>query len=409
MKKLAFALVLSLIAVISYGQKKTVNTVKNEIKESSPNIEEAQALIKEALANPETENDPEAWYVAGLVENKQFDMEKIKEVMNVAPNEDVMYPALDRIFPYFSKADELDQLPNEKGKVKSKFRKDIKSIMLANRPYYVNAGAYFYEKGNYQKAYESFLFYGEMHKLPMFAGDESKFESLASDTNAVKYRYYAALSAALIPNHDAAIELYTEIKDLNYNEIDCYKQLANEYYQKEDTTGFVKVLEQGTAKFPEESYFILNMINININRGEIEQAISYLQKAIDNSPTDAQLHDVLGLVYEGNKEIDKAIVSIKKSLEINPDYPDALSHLGRIYYNLGIESRAVADNISDVASYNAEIEKVNNYFKEAIPYFEKAYSINSKDSDAVFALRNIYYSLGNNAEYEKWDKIYSGE
>jgi tetratricopeptide (TPR) repeat protein len=191
--------------------------------------------------------------------------------------------------------------------------------------------------------------------------------------------------------------------------MDCYKQLANEYYLKGDTVGFVKILEQGTVKFPKESYFILNMINININKGEIPQAINYLQKAIANSPDDAQLYDVLGLVYENNKEIDQAIVNIKKSLEINPDFADALSHLGRIYYNLGIESRAIADNISNVDAYNTEIEKVTNYFKEAIPYFEKAYVINSKDSDAVFALRNIYYSLGNNAEYEKWDKIYLGE
>ncbi|MDR0413612.1 MAG: tetratricopeptide repeat protein [Dysgonamonadaceae bacterium] len=386
-----------------------MNTVKNEVKESAPNIEEARTMIRGALAHPDTENDPEAWYVAGLVENKQFDMERIKEVMNAAPNEDVMYPALDRIFPFFAQADELDQRPNEKGKVKSKYRKDIKAILLANRPYYINAGAYFYEKENYRKACENFRFYGDMHTLSMFAGDESKFESLASDTNAIKYRYYAALSASLIPDHDVAIELYTEIKDLNYNEIDCYKQLANEYFQKEDTVGLINVLEQGTAKFPEDSYFILNIISINITRGEFEQAVGYLQKAIARSPGDAQLYDVLGLVHENNKEIDKAIENIKKALEINPDYADALSHLGRLYYNLGIESRAAADNISDIKSYNAAMEKVNDYFEEAIPYFEKSYSLNSKDSDAVFALRNIYYSLGNNEAYEKWDKIYSGE
>jgi tetratricopeptide (TPR) repeat protein len=409
MKKSAFTLALCLIACTSFGQKKVVSTVKNDIKGSNPNIEEARTAIKGALANPETENDAEAWYIAGLVENKQFDTEKVKEVMNLAPNEDVMYPALDRIFPYFSKADELDQLPDAKGKVKPKYRKDIKSIMSANRPYYINAGSYFYEKGNYQKAYDNFRFYTDMTKLPMYEGDKDKFEALASDTNAIKIRYFAALAASLIPNHDASIELYNEIKDYGFNENDIYKQLASEYHQKGDTTGFVNILEQGAAKFPEESYFILNLININIGRGEVDQAINYLQKAIATNPGDAQLYDVLGLVYENNKEMDKAIASIKKSLEIDPDYADALSHLGRIYYNLGIETRGAADNISDIKLYNKEIEKVEGYFNDAIPYFEKAYSLNPKDSDAVFALRNIYYSLKNNAEYEKWDKIYLGE
>lgn len=43
-----------------------------------------------------------------------------------------MYEALYGILPYFQKAYELDQLPNEKGKVKPKYTKDIKSILSAN-------------------------------------------------------------------------------------------------------------------------------------------------------------------------------------------------------------------------------------------------------------------------------------
>jgi len=265
MKKSVFTLALCLLAGIVFAQKKAVSTAKNEIKNSSPDIEEARKIIKEALENPETANDAEAWYVAGLVENKQFDTERLKEVVNLTPNEDVMYPALIAIYPYFAKADELDQLPDEKGKVKLKYRKDIKSILMINRPYYVNAGAYFYEKRDFQKAYENFRFYGDMPKLPIFAGDESKFEKLASDTNAIKYRYFAALSASLIPNHDASIELFNEIKDLGFTEEDIYKQLASEYHQNKDSDNFAKILEQGVAKFPKEPYFILNLINVNIN------------------------------------------------------------------------------------------------------------------------------------------------
>jgi tetratricopeptide (TPR) repeat protein len=117
----------------------------------------------------------------------------------------------------------------------------------------------------------------------------------------------------------------------------------------------------------------------------------------------------LGLVYENIKETEKAIESIKKALAINPEYAEALSHLGRLYYNSGIEARGVADNIIDTKLYNEARKKVDNLFKEAIPYFEKAYQLNPQDNDAVFALRNIYYSLGNNAAYEKWDKIYMGQ
>ncbi|GHS98238.1 hypothetical protein FACS189421_06460 [Bacteroidia bacterium] len=415
MKKLTFTLVLCFIAGISFGQKKAVNDAKAEIKvkstasNSTSNLDEARTLIQGALKNPETMNEAETWYVAGQIEEKQFESEQTKEVMGLKPNEDLMYKSLSKIAPYFVKADELDQLPDAKGKVKPKYRKDIKAIIQANRPYYVNAGSYFYDKEDYQQAYENFKFYGDIPKLPMYAGDAKLFEVLADDTTAIKIRYYAGLAASLIPNPQAAIEIFDEIKDLGFNENEIYQRIAVAYTQQHDTVNFIKILEKGAAKFPEDPYYTLNLINLYIGKGETDKAIDYLQKALALSPNDAQLYDVLGLVYENTKEPDKAIESIKKAIEINPDNADALSHLGRLYYNTGIEARGEADNITDSKLYNEAIKKVDNYFQQAIPYFEKAYQLNNDDSDAVFALRNIYYSLGNNEAYEKWDKIYSGK
>ena len=409
MKKLTLTLVLCFMVVLAFGQKKALNTAKNEIKAAKPNIEDAKTAIQSALQNPETMDDAETWYVAGLLENRIFDLERAKEILGQTPNDDVMYPALDRIYPYFLKANELDQIPDEKGKVKLKFQKDIRAIMLANRPYYPNAGGYFYDKGDYQKAYENFRFYGDMPQLPVFAGDDKSFKTQPNDTNDIQIRYFAAICATAIPDSDAAIELYNEIKDLGWKENEMYQRLAIEYTQKEDTISFVEILKQGVEKFPQEPYYLLSLVNININQGKSDEAIDYLQKAIEVSPDEPQLYDVLGLIYENIKDTDNAIENIKKALELNPDYAEALSHLGRLYYNAGIEARAEADNITDIRLYNEARKKVDELYKEAIPYFEKAYQLNPEDHDAVFALRNIYYSLGNNDEYLKWDKLYMGD
>ena len=408
MKKGVITLALCLVVSFSFGQKKNIGAAKNEMKGEKANIGEARALISAALVNPETENDPEAWYVAGLLENKQFDTEKSKELFGMEAVEDVMFPALDMIYYYFAKADLLDQIPDEKGKVKQKFRKDMKGIMFANRPYYVNAGSYFYEKENYQKAYENFKMYASMGKLPMFAGEESKFGNLKDDTTAIKIMYFAAISASLIPDAEASVSILNEIKDYGYEENDIYQRLASEYYRMGDTINFSKILEQGAAKFPNESYYTMNLINLYINQGEIERSIAYLKKAIADAPNDPQFYDVLGLVYESDNKIDEAIASIKKALEIKPDYQEALSHLGRLYYNLGVGQRGRADEIQDKVEYEKEFAKALDYFKEALSYFETAYEMNPSDTDAIFALRSIYYNLGMSAEYEKMDKIYSG-
>jgi tetratricopeptide (TPR) repeat protein len=420
MKKLTLTVGICLLAVTAFGQKKAVNSVKADIKDAKPNIEEARTSIKGALENPETANDAETWYVAGLVEDKAFDLEKTKEYLGQKANEEVMYPALDALYPYFVKADELDQLPDAKGKVKPKFHKDIKSRLLANRPYYINAGNYFYEKNEYAKAYKNWKFYGDILGLPIVDGTPDAVQndltaSLTTDTLSVKIRYYAAMSAALIPQADDAIVLFEQIKNMGYSEDDVYKRLALLYVEKGDSASLLSTLQQGAERFPTEAYYLLNLIQINVNKGETTQAIAQLNKAIETNPT-AQLYDVLGWVYENaqddNKDIAKAIECTKKALDLDPDYAESLSHLGRLYYNEGVALRLEADNLKEAKAYEAAKQKVNEYFKLAIPYFEKAYQLDNTNRDAIMALRNMYYSFGTpeaNAAYEKWDKIYMGE
>jgi len=408
MKKLVFTFVLCFAVGFSFGQKKAVNTVKNEIKAAKPNVEEARAAIQGALTNPETMDDAETWYTAGKLEDRILELERMKEIFGQTPNDDVMYPALIKIYPYFLKASELDQIPDAKGKVKPKFLKDIRVIMKANQPYYINAGDYFYKKEDYQKAYEIWRFYGDIPGLPIFEANDKDFKTLVNDSSTVQIRFFAAFAAALIPNSDAAIELFNEIKDLGWNENEIYQRLAMEYMRKDDTDGYADVLRQGVVKFPEEPYFLLNLITVMINQGSYEEAIEYLQRAIAVTPDNPQLFYALGVVYENMNQIDKALESVQKALEIKPDHVSSLSHMGRLYYNMGIAARGEADNISDNKLYNDAMNKVADLFRQAIPYFEKAYELDTTDNDAVFALRTIYYILGNNAQYEKWDRIFTG-
>ena len=405
MKKLIFTGALCLVVGLSFGQKKAVSAAKNEIKGNNPSIQEARTLIEGALKDPETMNSAEAWFVAGQVENKQFDSEKTKEVMGMKPNEPVMYEALDRIMPYFLKADELDQLPDEKGKVKPKYRKDIRSIIRANRPFYVNAGLYYYEKQNYQKAYENFKLYSDIPEMDIFQGEV--FEAPANDSTEVQIKYYAGLAASLIPDYNKSVEIFTSLKNSGYNENEIYQRICYAYEQQKDTVNLINTLKEGLTKFPKESYFLLNLINYSINSGESNEAVDYLNAAIAQTPDDAQLYDVLGQVYENLKDNDKAIAAMKKALEIDPNYGDALSHLGRVYYNMGVETRGLADEIQDDKLYKEKAEEALNYFREAMPYFEKAYELNADDSSAVFALRSIYYNLGMGDKYEKMDAIYN--
>lgn len=408
MKKLVFILGLCVVASTSFAQKKAVREAKSEQK--SKNFDVARTFIKDALTNSETANQVETWFVAGTIENDEFDGERMKMSSGEVPNKDKMYSALDKVLPYLIKADSLDMLPDAKGKVKSKYRKDIKSIVWTDRPYYVNAASYFYEKGNYQKAYENFRLYSDIPQLKMFEGDTIQNQTLAGDSLAIKVRYYAAVAATEIPNQDAAIELFEEIKPLGFEEEKrVYLQLASLYHQKEDTVNFVRILTEGVEKYPEEPYFIQNLINVTYSQGKFDEVEDFLKEAIAINPNNPQFYDILGLIYENKKDIDSAIAIIKQSLDIDPNFITGFSHLGRIYYNLGVDRRSglTREQLADRKIYEAEIAKVNENFRQAIPYFEKVRSLDPQNKDAIFALRNIYYSLGMNKEYDEVDKIYN--
>ena len=132
MKKVLFTVALCVVASASFAQKKAVKEAESLAKGTTPDFTEARALIKGALENPETKDNAQTWYVAGFIEDQQFNQEQAKQMLGQQPNEPVMYEALGSILPYFEKSYELDQLPNEKGKVKPKWTKKIKGILSAN-------------------------------------------------------------------------------------------------------------------------------------------------------------------------------------------------------------------------------------------------------------------------------------
>jgi len=404
MKKIVLSTVFFLLAAsLTFAQKKAVKAASDEIKGTTPNIENARNLIKDAFTNPESAEDAETWYTAGLIENKQFDTERTNEMLGKQPNEAVMYTALDAIWPYFQKALKFDSIPDAKGKVKPRFTKDIKAMMLANRPFYSNAGIYYYNNKDYQKAYDNFKLFGDYKKMDLFAGQ--KWEVADSVENQVKY--YAGLSAVFIPNHPGAIKIFEEIKDGGVNEAEIYQALAGEYLQVKDTVNFQKTIEAGFKKFPQNDYFLLNLINQDISKGKSNEAIDLLNTAIAKTPNNAQLYDVLGQVYEGDKKSDEAIQNMKKAVDLDPKNVDYLTHLGRVFFNLGVEKRGEADQLKDQDQAKVESQKAVDYFKQALPYFETAFSIDGKNTGTVWALGQIYYTLGMGDKYDKMDALYN--
>ena len=383
-----------------FAQKSAVSGAERIIKDSKPDFNEARNLVKGALENAETKDDAKTWYVAGQIEDAQFSAENTKQILGQQPNEAVMYEALGAILPYFLKAYDLDEKPNEKGKAKPRFQKNIKSTISANLIYYLNGGAYYFDQRDYKKALEFFDQYVSIVDLPMFKGEKTA----TKDSTYMMCQFYAAVAAMQVDDSKLALEKLNQAKSSTFRQFDVYQYLCYEYEQAKDSVNLEKTLKEGMQVFPDSSYYLLSLINLYLYSDRNDEAVSMLNTAISKEPNSSQLYHAMGSVYEsGIKDPAKAEEYYTKALEFDPNSPVALSNMGRIFYNQGVNKLGEANLISDAKKYNEEKEIAKEFFKKSLPYFEKAHQINSEEREYMMALRGIYYNLDMSKEFDEME------
>ena len=408
MKKLVFTFGLCLVTAVSFGQKKAVTDALRLAKDSKqPNFSEARAKIKAALQHDETKNDAKTWYTAGQIENLQFDKESTKLILGQQPNETVMYEALFNIYPFFEKTYQMDMLPDAKGNVKPKFSKDMRSILKANLPHYINGGIHHFDNDS-QKAYEFFNQYITISDWALLK--EGETATSAVDSNYIFANFYAAL-AAISLDHETAVYALKRTSKIDYRLEDVFKYLAQTYYNADDTENFEKALVDGLAASPKNEYFLINLVNIYLESDRNDKALENTLTAISIDPNNYQLYNVAGFIYEKSlKQFDKAEEYFKKAIELDDTVSDTYVNLGRIFFNQGVVQLELANEIADVKKYNEERDKAKDLFRKSLPYFEKGFQLDPNPSmDIKITLRSIYYNLDMGDKLEEMTKIIGDE
>ena len=382
---------LVLMSALTFGYAQTAN-VKGADRlsdASKPNYPEARNLIQQALENPETKDDAKTWYTAGLVEERAFTGENQKSLKGEPQDLPNMYKALLAMHEYYTKTYEIDHQPNDKGKVRPKFEKKISKAYEENLLYYINAGGYYMEQKDFKNALKAFQAFREIKRSPLFEG-----EKIAQpDSNSMMVDFFAIITAYQAGDKQLAIQYGEELKGNGYRQNEVYQILAQTYIEEGDTANYITTMREGLKLFPKEPYYSVNLINTYIVQNKYDEARTFLTQAIELNPENPQLYDVMGKLYEESNE-EEAIKWFSKALEVDPNYVESLCNIGRIYYNKAVE---VSDKEEGVmaAAHKKRTELLNN----ALPYLEKAYSINPDAS--YYLLGNIYYALGDNAKYEE--------
>jgi tetratricopeptide (TPR) repeat protein len=275
------------------------------------------------------------------------------------------------------------------------------------QPYLINIGVTKYEAKEFDKAFLSFKASVESHDILK----ENAQKSFLDDPKQLEDQvYFTGLIASLANRCADAVFFYERLYKSGTTNPAVYEGLYNCKIQLADEAGAAVVLEEGRKKFPEDPALLFAEINAYLKAGKLTELTNRLEQAIKQEPDNVGLYVTLGNVYDNlyqgalkdknsaksNEYFEMAKSNYSKALVKNPDYLDANYSLGALYFNKAAirtqEMNALPEDFSSAGLKKMEVIKneVIALFDLALPYFQKAESIDPNDLNTLIALNEIY-------------------
>ena len=412
MKKSIFLAALVLISSACLAQKKTVNAARYLVDAEVPDFQGARTTIQDALTNDETKDLANTWYVAGYIGYKEFDSENLNRQMGRNIDVDKWGAAVFESLKYWEKAYELSMIPTYDKKGKAKYdTRTPKNILPKVQEYFVQqplltAGFTAYENNDPSKAYDLFIAHINIPEMQILKDNPSDVVNSLCDSSFYTCVYYAGRFAYEAERYADAIATLERMNSERANAKAIRKEIiyANEYiYQiyieQGDTVKAIESIKKSIDLFPEEPWFMQNLINLYINSGQEDKAIEYLDIAINREPNVGQYYNSKGSILARIGRFDESFAVFEKAIELEPNNALFLESLGYAYVDLGNKRSDDATYLDNKAYKKAKVE-IDAAFQKALPYFEKAYELEPDNTDFKQSLRKLYYRLGMNDKYE---------
>ncbi|MGL4851037.1 MAG: tetratricopeptide repeat protein [Phocaeicola sp.] len=401
MKKVLFTVALLCSASLASAQLSAVK----EAKALKGKPAEAAQKIESALTNPETAADPEVWKLAGDFQKAMYDEENMKLYLpNGQADTPKLYGSLAKMFEYYLECDEKEVAKVASGEYKkAKFRKKNAELLKTLRPNLTNGGSDFYNEGKYEDALRFFGLYVDVANAPLFADDAT----VKNDTLTPLIACYATLAANSLEKREDVIK-YGNIgkthKEDGYRALMC---LAETFGNKEtgDSTQWLAVIKEGSERFPNQEYFVGNIMDYYITRGMVDEGLSQINKLLTANETPYYLY-VKGILEYEKQQYDNAIAAFDKIIAKNDGLvAEAYSKKGDCFFFPAQE--IVEENSKlgiDDPKYGENDDKIKELYEKAKPFYEKAKEL-APDNKQLWGnyLLNIYWKL-NRGEYESLEK-----
>jgi tetratricopeptide (TPR) repeat protein len=245
---------------------------------------------------------------------------------------------------------------------------------------------------------------------------ENGEDPVIPDTDMNNHKYVLAFCAKAANQNERANQLFKELYEAKVDEPGVYAQYFNMLYAAKDPNA-IKVLEEGRAKFPDDTEILFAEINYYIQSQQYEILEKKLQEAIAKEPNNPSIYTAMGNVYmnlssqefakdrksaQGQKYFDQSLNYFKQAVDLDPKQFDAVYSIGSLYFNKAVEMIKYAGTLgmtkAEQTEYDTVIKDANKLMETALPYFQKTEAIDANDTNTLIALSEIYARMN---DFEK--------
>ncbi len=201
-------------------------------------------------------------------------------------------------------------------------------------------------------------------------------------------------------NLDAAIDNYKQAVRINPKDVDAYVSLANLYLNQKKYQEVVDVCDKILEIQPDHAEALAQKAMAYDLLGKTEEAFKAYEDALSKNPDNKDLLFNLGRLYYRKGKYDKAVEQFKAVIESNPDDFEANVNVGNAFLLIAEGYLKKYRDMTDkelnkhIKEFKEDNAKAKEYFKQAIPYLEKAVVLAPDNPTGWYNLGVAYVQAG---------------
>ena len=374
MKKITLLLLALIISAGAMAQKGKITAAETFIRDGA--FDKAKEAIETAIAHPKSMGLAKTYYVKGKLCQAAFD--------SGDPKFADLYPdILMEAYNNFEKAIQLDP------KMKNTIIRDNAYALLGNS--FLNDAINKFNDRNFKGAMESFERNVTISASDLYVG--------MVDTLVIFNAGLAAYNGEMYPE---AIAHFRTCTESGTEDTKPYIFMSDCYMKMNDTVRAEAVLMEGYKAYPDTLDIILQATQFYLDSDNSPKAFEFVHKAMEMDPDNHILYLVEGSLYMKLEDYEKAIESLKISLEKNPAQFESNYNIGLCYVSITNNMLNEANMIDDNREYEIARDKAFEEMKKAIPYLLEAEKVNPTSVPTLEFLREIYLKLKMMPEFEEY-------